>query len=71
MQRDGHHIYCVTMRDADNVKEAAEVQQALGHLVDGIHFTNRKAKKSFMFDRHISIDVWIDDQPEAVYMDFK
>lgn len=69
MQREGHSVYCVTMRNPDG--EAVVVQRTLGHLVDGIFCTNRKAKKPFMFERGISIDVWVDDQPEAVNMDFQ
>lgn len=59
---NGHIVYCVTMRD---VKEGWEVledlEQQLGK--DNIIFTSRQAKEKFCFDRHISIDVWIDDMP--------
>lgn len=75
MQREGHVVYCVTMRypsghEKDPTgREAAPVERDLGHLVDAIHFTGRKAKKDFMFQRGICIDVWIDDQPSFVLMD--
>lgn len=69
MQREGHTVYCVTMRFGTNPKEANEVQQALGHLVDGVFFTNRKAKRAYMLERGIHVNVWIDDLPDFIIMD--
>ncbi len=75
MQREGHVVYCVTMRypaghqqDATG-KEASAVEKALGHLVDGIHYTARKAKQTFMAERGIDIHVWIDDNPNWILTD--
>ncbi len=59
-QSKGHNVYVVTMRSST---EGREVTEALSNKVDGIFFTNRKSKSKFMFDRGISIDVWIDDIP--------
>lgn len=60
MQRHGHTVYCVTMR---HESEGKQVKEALGKRCDSVFFTNRVAKKSFMFERGINIDVWIDDSP--------
>lgn len=68
MQREGHTVYCVTMRYAEG-KEYNEVQRAVGHLVDGLFCTARKGKRSFMSARQINIDVWVDDTPDFILMD--
>ena len=60
LQAAGHSIYVVTMRSK---AEGKPVTEALASRVEGIFFTDRKAKKTFMFDRGIRIDVWIDDMP--------
>jgi len=60
MQRQGHSVYCVTMR---HESEGRQVKEALASRVDGVFFTNRKAKKDFMYERGINVDVWIDDSP--------
>lgn len=69
----GHKVYIVTMRypSETTVKEAngRSVQQEWGPLVDGIIATCRKAKKPFVAAMGIKIDIWIDDNPNAVYMD--
>lgn len=67
MQRQGHTVYCVTMRYRNY--EMKEVLAALESKVDGIFFTERKAKQPFMFARGISIDVWVDDNPFWVNTD--
>lgn len=69
MQREEHTVYCVTMRHPTG-EEHKEVQQTLGHLVDGLFCTGRKAKRQFMADRGITIDVWVDDMPETIMEDF-
>jgi hypothetical protein len=56
----GHKVYCVTMRSPE---EGIQVMHDLTGKVDNIYFTNRQAKKDFMFAVGISIDVWIDDMP--------
>lgn len=63
MQRQGHSVYCVTMR---HETEGREVKEALGKRCDGVFFTNREAKQAFMFARGIRIDVWIDDTPAFI-----
>lgn len=62
MKKAGHRVYCVTMR-YDTGFEMTDVYAALQKKVDGIYATSRKAKKEFMCEKGIWIDVWIDDNP--------
>lgn len=65
-QARGHNVYVVTMRTPE---EGRPVREALQNRVEGIFFTSRKAKKPFMFERRISIDVWVDDTPYFIEND--
>lgn len=65
MQRNGHNVYCVTMRAP---AEGRAVKEALENRVDGIFFTSRRAKRDFMNSRGINVDVWVDDSPAFVLM---
>lgn len=62
----GHNVYVVTMRTPE---EGFPVREALHKRVDGIFFTSRKAKQPHMFERGISIDIWVDDVPYFVNND--
>lgn len=64
----GHKVYVVTWRSED---ESAEVIRALNGMVDGMFYTNRKAKQPFMFAQGICIDVWIDDNPSSILQDME
>ena len=66
----GHKVYIVTMR-YDNDVEDFEVKTALDGKTDGLFFTCRMGKRTFMYDCGIRIDVWIDDQPDFIIMDAK
>lgn len=57
-----HTVYCVTAR---STRDSAEVFDALGQFIgeENCYFTGMRAKKRFMFEQGISIDVWIDDNP--------
>lgn len=66
----GHNVYIVTMRSLDSW-ESTEVMHDLDGKVDGIFFTGRKAKKNFMYDLGININVWCDDNPFFVLHDAK
>ncbi len=61
----GHKIYIVTMR-FDHPEE--HIPHFVRSIVDGIYYTEREAKRAFMVEQGISIDIWIDDRPEAVHM---
>lgn len=69
-QRMGHNVYVVTMR-YDTAHESRPVREALESQVEGIFFTGRKGKRSFMYERGININIWIDDQPDFIIMDAK
>ena len=61
-----HRVYVVTMRYKE---EGDDVVKYLQENVDMIIFTGRLAKKPYLDNMHIHIDVWIDDNPFAVYND--
>jgi hypothetical protein len=46
--------------------ESGVVREALDGKVDGMFFTGRTAKAMFMYNQGIRIDVWIDDDPQAI-----
>lgn len=58
----GHRVYIVTWR----TPEEGAILQRFRHLVDGIFCTSRKAKRSYMYAQGLNVDVWIDDQPDAI-----
>lgn len=66
MQSQGHNVYLVTMRYRS---EANVVYERLQKRVDGIFCTGRRAKRSFMYEAGIDINVWIDDEPSFILMD--
>lgn len=61
-KHSGHMVYCVTAR---SVRQADEVISTIGQHVgeENCFFTDMKAKQDYMWSKHISIDVWIDDMP--------
>lgn len=62
----GHTVYGVTMRYPH---EASGMDTLYDLACNDLFFTGRKAKKNFMEDRGIFVDVWIDDQPGWVLQD--
>jgi len=64
-------VYLVTWRDGENRSMRDEVEKDLRYVLrEGfIHFTNLKAKRKYMEDQGIYIDVWIDDNPYAILHD--
>lgn len=60
----GHKVYCVTYRYPS---EGKDVLNAFGNSLDGIYFTSRTAKESYMYSQGIRIDVWIDDMPALIH----
>lgn len=63
-QDAGHLVWCVTMRYES---EGADVLASIGQHAPVV-FTGRKAKRDFMYERGIRIDVWIDDRPDFILM---
>lgn len=61
----GHQVYIVTMRYP---QECLDIPQVFLDAVTGLFPTSRQAKKEFMLKQDIPIDVWIDDNPKAIYM---
>jgi len=64
----GYDVYIVTMRSAD---EAREIDLFLGDAVKAVICTNRKAKLEFCRAAGIEISIWIDDRPQAIFLDAK
>lgn len=64
MRQRGHKVFIVTMRYPSELKEISGFRS----LVDGIYPTSRQAKRPYMVSQGIMVDVWIDDNPEAVHM---
>lgn len=63
MQASGHKVYLVTWRTP---QECDQGIRDVSRILDGVHFTSRKAKEKYMYDQGIRIDVWIDDNPYAI-----
>lgn len=61
-QSHGHTVYCVTARAE---KDLGPVEQTLGRIVEIIHTDGQKMKQACT-ELGISIDIWIDDQPDAL-----
>ena len=64
--RRGHSVICATMRYPF---EGREVVEALGHVVEDIVFTSRKAKHNSVEDAGYIPSVWIDDSPNFIHND--
>ena len=67
MQISGHKVYCVTARQP-NEYDTLEVYSSIGRIVgsDNCYFTSMQSKKNYMFSKGIYINVWIDDNPDAI-----
>lgn len=61
----GHKIYIVTMRYPS---ECTDIPEEWNKVVEAIVPTSRMAKKPHMDAKGINIHVWIDDNPNAVYL---
>jgi acid phosphatase class B len=63
--RRGHVVYCVTARTPE---ESAEVYATIAKII-GIErcvFTSSRSKRKTVAARGIRIDIWIDDNPDAI-----
>jgi len=66
LKRRNTLIYGVTMR---HPHEAGGMDHRYDTLCEKVFFTGRKAKKKFVNDRGLIVDVWIDDNPIWVEVD--
>lgn len=62
----GHSVICATMR---HEHEGEEIVSNLGHKVERIIFTGRKAKHRFVQEAGYYPSVWIDDSPHWLFRD--
>lgn len=58
-------IYCITMR---HEAEGESMDPRLTSLLPVI-FTSRRAKRKFVEEQGVHIDIWIDDMPEWIFED--
>lgn len=64
---NGHNVFVVTWRSEG---ERFEVDlEVPANFIMAKHFTARKAKRKYMEDKGIYIDIWIDDNPAAILYD--
>ena len=68
LEMRGHICYVVTARPSDLYPEDLQFLKDKGYRV---FFTELKAKRKYMQDQGIEIDVWVDDSPGAVLHDYK
>lgn len=60
----GHSVYIVTMRYVTQ-----PIEPILDLVPGNVYYTSGKAKRKFMTDQDIRIDVWIDDIPDFILYD--
>lgn len=63
LQMQGHTVIGVTMR---YVRESPGMHPFYDEACSMIYFTGRSAKRNFMSDLGVIVDVWIDDAPEFI-----
>lgn len=61
----GHNVVCVTAR-AGRMGAACEVRLALEHLGVPVMYVGAASKRAAVEDAGLTVDVWIDDMPEAI-----
>lgn len=62
MTARGHEVHIVTMR-----AESEPVR--VSPLVKAIHYTDRKAKRPYMYAKGLHVSIWIDDEPGWILQD--
>jgi len=62
----GHTVIICTMRYESEKAEMSNVEELFK-----IYFTGRKAKKPFLDELGIKVDIWIDDNPQWVNSDIE
>lgn len=70
-EKVGARLIIVTMRREDEGDILKEWAQAVNTSIDleypiEIYFTGRKAKKPFMENLGVKVDIWVDDMPEWI-----
>ena len=63
LRERGHTVIGVTMR---YVRESLDMHPGYAEICDTIYFTARSAKRDFLGDLGVIVDVWIDDAPEFI-----
>lgn len=63
---ESHLVIGVTMR---HESEAKEMNSDYLRMCEKVYYTDRKAKRDFMADLGIHVDIWIDDRPDFIIKD--
>lgn len=68
---EGHHVHIVTARHpiTESMIGVYAFLDENKVEVDSVNFTAGKAKKDFMYERGIHIQVWMDDSPYFILND--
>lgn len=70
LQLAGHSVFIVTMRYPTEVNgELGSIDHRLRDMLVPVVCTSRTAKKDYCRKLGINIHVWMDDHPEAVFLD--
>jgi hypothetical protein len=65
MHISGHNVYIVTMREPKD-----QIDEVFYQLVNTkVYYTSYRAKRQYMLEKGLHIDIWIDDCPELVVND--
>lgn len=63
-KKQGHVVLGITMR---NKNELDDVDNRYLTLCDEVHPTDRQAKIKYVNEHNLVVDVWIDDNPHAIF----
>lgn len=68
LRQRGHRVIIVTAREKteDNFDEIESALKSYGAGATAIYMTSSQAKRSYMENLGIIVNVWIDDNPQAV-----
>ena len=61
----GHKVYIVTMRYPSEMEGV--LSDEWRSLIDGLYCSSRQAKRPFVHAQGLTPNVWIDDNPEAIF----
>lgn len=62
-EKAGFHVIVVTYRLSHVFPEDLDFLVEKGYAV---YFTGHKAKRKFMSEKGIQVDIWVDDEPQSI-----
>lgn len=63
----GHTVVICTCRMPDTYPEDLAFLEKKGYK---IYYTSHKAKKKYLADQGVIVDIWVDDTPESILQDW-